>query len=63
MIQKASGVKRLRFLRLTAEKQGSLLDAPGVVMQQEEVTVDQDIPAVMEEATEVDSDLPSLPIE
>ena len=41
----------------------SLLDQPGVVMQQEEA-VEQDIPAVTEEGTNnADSDLPSVPVE
>jgi preprotein translocase subunit SecG len=40
----------------------SLLDQPGIVLQQE--TVEQDIPAVIEEQSESqDSDLPSLPTE
>jgi preprotein translocase subunit SecG len=40
----------------------SLLDQPGVVMEQE--AVEQDIPAVIEQQSDVqDSDLPSLPTE
>jgi len=40
----------------------SLLDQPGVVMEQE--AVEQDIPAVIEEQSDaLDSDLPSLPTE
>jgi preprotein translocase subunit SecG len=40
----------------------SLLDQPGIVLEQE--AVEQDIPAVIDEQSDnLDSDLPSLPIE
>ena len=42
----------------------SLLDQPGIVLQQEAVEVEKDIPAVMEEQTKAqDSDIPNLPAE
>lgn len=45
-----------------AEVPVSLLDQPGIVIEQE--AIEQDIPAVIEEQSEIqDSDLPSLPTE
>ena len=45
-----------------SEAPTSLLDQPEIVLEQE--TVEQDIPVVMEEQSEIqDSDLPSLPTE
>jgi len=54
----------LAYLATQSIKQAptSLLDEPGIVLEQE--AVEQDIPAVIEEQSDnQDSDLPSLPIE